>query len=146
MAYSRQRRSARLAGESPEIEDKPEDCFFCLTKVDICKVSVVLLPCCKKFAHRLCQKEWESTSTQCAHCRRDLPGFGRLERREQPARHPDHINFANGYVADNEDEENHMRPIELAIGRRHELARAIRNRLHDLNIVRRVREVSVVFF
>ena len=75
-----QRRSRRLQGL--DVEMVPETvsdrhCLFCLTDenhgFNIIGGNVLQFPCCKKFAHRECQRQWELNSSVCPHCRTELP-------------------------------------------------------------------------
>ena len=127
MSYSKQRWSARLAGEPPEITEKAKDCFICLKKVDACKPSTVRLPCCYQFTHRRCQKEWEKNVRTCAHCRSDL-----LEREDD----------GENLLRSNETLPPQSVPQEI----RDALAESLRNKLNDPDIMRRVRQVSILIF
>ena len=128
MSYSKQRWSARLAGEPPEITEKAKDCFICLKKVYEYKPSTVRLPCCHQFTHRSCQTKWEKNVRTCGHCRSDLP-----ERED--------------------DDENLLRsnetlppPGSVPQEIRYALAERLRNKLDDPDIMRRVRQVSILNF
>ena len=75
-----QRSSRRLQGL--DLEMVPETvsdrhCIFCLTDKNhgftIIGGNVLRFPCCKKFAHRECQRQWELNSSTCPHCRTELP-------------------------------------------------------------------------
>ena len=73
------RQSRRLRGLDAEIVPetaRDKHCVFCLTDGDqgfnIIGGNVLRFPCCKKFAHRSCQREWERNSPLCPHCRRKL--------------------------------------------------------------------------
>lgn len=74
-----QRQSRRLRGLDAEIVPetaRDKHCVFCLTDenhgFNIIGGNVLRFPCCKKFAHRSCQREWERNSPLCPHCRRKL--------------------------------------------------------------------------
>ena len=78
-----QRQSRRLHGLDAEIVPetaRDQHCIFCLIDehhgFNIIAGNVLQFPCCKKFAHRSCQREWERNSSQCPHCRRELPNEG----------------------------------------------------------------------
>ena len=81
-----QRQSWRL--RSLDIEIVPETsrdkhCIFCLIDehhgFNIIAGNVLRFPCCRKFADRSCQREWERNSELCPHCRRKLPNEGNDE-------------------------------------------------------------------
>jgi len=64
-----QRQSRRLRGLDAEIVPetaRDKHCVFCLTDenhgFNIIGGNVLRFPCCKKFAHRSCQREWERNS------------------------------------------------------------------------------------
>jgi len=74
-----QRQSQRLCGLDAEIVPetaRDKHCVFCLTDenqgFNIIGGKALRFPCCKKFAHRSCQREWERNSPLCPHCRRKL--------------------------------------------------------------------------
>lgn len=85
------RRSRRLAGFGPEyVPEKMEDqkCLICLEEApgfDILDSSVLLFPCCGKFAHRQCRAQWETTSLTCPHCREFPPSEDYQMNEERPA-------------------------------------------------------------
>ena len=75
-----QRQSRRLRGMDAEIVPetaRDKHCIFCLTDenqgFNIIGGNVLRFPCCQKFAHRSCQRKWERNSSECPHCRRELP-------------------------------------------------------------------------
>ena len=72
--------SRRLRGLDAEIVPetvRDQHCIFCLIDehhgFNIIAGNVLRFPCCKKFAHHSCQREWERISPLCPHCRRELP-------------------------------------------------------------------------
>lgn len=75
-----QRQSRRLRGLDVEIVPetaRDKHCIFCLIDehhgFNIIAGNVLRYPCCSKFAHRCCQREWEMNSQLCPHCRSELP-------------------------------------------------------------------------
>ena len=75
-----QRQSRRLHGLDTEIVPETarvKHCIFCLIDENqgfsIIAGNVLRFPCCKKFAHRSFQPEWERNSPLCLHCRKELP-------------------------------------------------------------------------
>ena len=81
-----QRQSRRLRGLDVEMVPetaRDKHCIFCLMDehhgFNIIAGNVLRFPCCSKFAHRSCQREWERNSPLCPHCRRELPNEGNDE-------------------------------------------------------------------
>ena len=81
-----QRQSRRLRGLDAEIVPETasdQHCIFCLMDehhgFNIIAGNVLRFPCCMKFAHRSCQREWERNSQLCPRCRGELPDEGNEE-------------------------------------------------------------------
>ena len=77
MAQSQSRRLRGLDAEIVPETARDKHCVFCLTNenqgFNIIKGNILRFPCCKKFASRNCQREWERNFSVCPHCRRELP-------------------------------------------------------------------------
>ena len=77
MEQRQSRRLRRLDAEIVLETASDQHCIFCLIHehhgFNIIPGNVLRFPCCKMFAHRSCQREWERISLLCPHCRRELP-------------------------------------------------------------------------
>ena len=70
-----QRESRRLRELAPEFEIFNENCFICLSPLDVNTLTtskVTKLSCCAKWVHTVCQSQWETVGSYCAHCKRNF--------------------------------------------------------------------------
>ena len=121
-----QRQSRRLRGLDAEIVPetaRDKHCIFCLmdehSGFNIIAGNVLRFPCCMKFAHRSCQREWERHSQLCPHCWGELPDEGNEELlreaiapRNIPPRQQT-INALQAAIQDREGLEERMNAVSL---------------------------------
>ena len=76
-------RQSRQSGLDVEIVPETacdKHCIFCSIEehngFNIIAGNILRFPCCRKFAHRSYQREWERNSQLCPHCRGELPNDG----------------------------------------------------------------------
>jgi len=105
-----QRQSRRLHGLDAEIVPetaRDKHCVFCLTDenqgFNIIGGNFMRFPCCKKFAHRSCQREWGRNLPLYPQCQRKLddelpPLQGVIQDREGLERRINAVRLTFSYI------------------------------------------------